>query len=141
MLKWDARKSETLLNVEKLAKPFDYQLNIQRDGETRKQKVNLAETFSYLIGLNVQSRNAYEDKGRYYLVYRGTTRAGQKVVVIWRETQNWKQADYERDRDFIARQKLTEGADEIFVNGDSYIPAAKALETIFKAKMFSPVEG
>jgi len=40
----------------------------------------------------------------------------------------------------VAEQKLAEGADEIFVNGDSFIPGARALEPIFKARMFAPVE-
>ena len=37
-------------------------------------------------------------------------------------------------------RKLTEDADEIWVNGDSTIPNAKALEPVFKARMFAPVE-
>jgi len=32
MLKWETRHSETLLNVEKLDKPFSYRLHIHRDG-------------------------------------------------------------------------------------------------------------
>jgi adenine-specific DNA-methyltransferase len=40
----------------------------------------------------------------------------------------------------VIKQKLTEGADEVFVNGDSLIPNARALEPIFKARMFAPVE-
>ena len=34
----------------------------------------------------------------------------------------------------------TEGAEDIFVNGDSFIPTARALEPVFKARMFAPVE-
>jgi adenine-specific DNA-methyltransferase len=101
--------------------------------------VDLPETFAYLLGLHVQTRRAYDDRGRRYLVYRG--RIDQRtVVVIWRETESWGQADYERDRQFVAEQKLTEGADEVFVNGDSLIPNARALEPLFKARMFAPVE-
>ncbi|HHX73473.1 MAG TPA: site-specific DNA-methyltransferase, partial [Firmicutes bacterium] len=72
MLRWETRKSETLLNVEKLSKPFDYCLHIYRDGETRVQKVDLPETFNYLIGLDVAKRQVLDDNGRCYLVYRGT---------------------------------------------------------------------
>jgi len=35
---------------------------------------------------------------------------------------------------------LTEGADEIFVNGDLFIPNARALEPVFKARMFAEVQ-
>jgi adenine-specific DNA-methyltransferase len=40
----------------------------------------------------------------------------------------------------VAEQKLTEGADEVFVNGDSFIRNAKALEPVFKARMFAGAE-
>ncbi len=165
MLKWETRKSETLLNVEQLSKPFDYSLHLHRDGETRLQKVDLPETFAYLIGLDVETRRVYaggasvsdantgapvsdarsgqdvrDPRGRY-LVYRGTTREGQRAVVIWRETEGWTEEEYKRDRDFVAAQKMTEGADLIYVNGDSFIPGARALEGVFKARMFAGVEG
>ena len=35
---------------------------------------------------------------------------------------------------------LAEGADEVFVNGDSFIRNAKALEPVFKARMFAEVQ-
>jgi adenine-specific DNA-methyltransferase len=140
MLQWETRKSETLLNVEKLAKPFSYQLHIHRDGETRTQAVDLPETFSYLLGLYVRKRQAFNDNDRRYLVYRGATREGRKAAVIWRETEGWKEKDYKRDKEFVAAQKLTEGMDDVYVNGDSYIPGARALEQLFKARMFAEVE-
>jgi len=43
-------------------------------------------------------------------------------------------------QDFVAKQKLTGEADEIFVNGDSFIPSAKALEPVFEARMFAEVQ-
>lgn len=141
MLRWETRHSETLLNVEKLAKPFDYCLHIHRDGETRVQRVDLPETFNYLIGLDVETRRALDDSGRHYLVYRGVTREGQRAAVIWRETEGWQEEDYRRDRDFVAAQKVAEGADLIYANGDSLIPGARALEGVFKARMFAAVEG
>ncbi|HOE17288.1 MAG TPA: site-specific DNA-methyltransferase [Syntrophorhabdaceae bacterium] len=141
MLKWEVRKSETLLNVEQLGKPFSYRLHIHRDSETVIRLADLPETFNYLIGLDVQTRTVHDDNDRRYLVYRGTTREGRRTVVIWRETEGWAEEDYKRDKEFTAAQKLTEGVDEIYVNGDSLIPGARALEAVFKARMFAPVEG
>ena len=37
-------------------------------------------------------------------------------------------------------QKLTDGADEVFVNGDSFIPNAKALDPVFKGRMFAEAQ-
>lgn len=141
MLRWETRHSETLLNVEKLREPFSYKLHIHRDGETREQPVDLPETFNYLIGLDVEKRQVLDDEGRRYLVYRGTTRYGRRTAVIWRETHGWTEEDYSRERDFVSSHNLTEGTDEVFVNGDSIIPGARALENVFKARMFAGVEG
>jgi adenine-specific DNA-methyltransferase len=139
MLKWETRKSETLLNVEKLARPFSYKLHIHTDGQTREKVVDIPETFNYLLGLHVKTRQALHDGDRRYLVYRGRI-DHREIVVIWRETEGWEKEDFERDKKFVAEQKLTKGADEVFVNGDSFIRGAKALEPVFKARMFAPVE-
>ncbi len=139
MLKWETRKSETLLNVEKLARPFAYKLTVMKNGESVDRIVDVPETFNYLLGLHVSTRKVYDDDGRRYLVYRGRIDHRQ-VVVIWRDTDGWQKKDLERDKKFVADQKLTEGADEVFVNGDSFIPNARALEPVFKARMFSTVE-
>ena len=37
----------------------------------------------------------------------------------------------------MAEQQLTDGADEVYVNGDSFIREAKALEPVFKRRMFA----
>jgi len=140
MLKWETKHSETLLNLEKLVCPFTYRLHSHADGQTHGKVVDVSETFNYLLGLHVQSRRVYDDSGRRYLVYCGQIRDGRRVVVIWRETEGWQKADLERDREFVAEQKLTESADEVFVNGDSFIPNARALEPVFKARMFAQVE-
>ncbi len=136
MLKWETRRSETLLNVEKLSKPFSYLLNIHSDGQTRQKIADIPETFNYLIGLHVQTRHVHYDDDRRYLVYRGQIDE-RRVAVIWRETENWQKADFERDRDFVGKQKLTEDADDVYVNGDSFIREAKALEPLFKRRMFA----
>lgn len=139
MLKWETRKSETLLNVEKLANPFSYKLHIHEYGQTREKVVDIPETFNYLLGLHVTRRQVFHDDDRRYLVYRGRI-DHREVAVIWRETEGWNKKDFERDKKFVAEQKLTEGADEVFVNGDSFIPNAKALEPLFKSRMFSAIE-
>jgi len=139
MLKWETRKSETLLNVDKLARPFRYMLHIHEDGQTREKVVDITETFNYLLGLHVARRRAVYDDNRRYLVYRGRIDHRQ-IAVIWRDTEGWTKEDLERDKKFVAEQKLTEGVDEVFVNGDSFIPRAKALEPLFKARMFAEVQ-
>jgi adenine-specific DNA-methyltransferase len=142
MLDFETRGSETLLNIEKLASPFRYTLRLRggaaNGGEARELPVDLPETFAYLLGLRVRTRKAYRDgEGRRYLAYQGTTPERGEVAVIWRDTEGWGEEDYERDRDFVRETGMTGGANEVFVNGDSFIPEARALDGLFKERMLA----
>ena len=141
MLHWETKGSATLLNVSKLTSPFTYRLRVHVNGDKRERKIDLPETFNYLLGLNVRTRQTHDDSGRRYLVYRGEAREhpGYTVAVIWREADGWSRQDFERDRQFVIEQQLTEGVDTVYVNGDSCIPDAKAIEPMFKARMFAAV--
>ena len=136
MLETDTLESPTLLNIAELQNPFNYQLKIVKDMQTQTQSVDLPETFNYLLGLSVQTRQCLHDADRRYLVYRGTV--DQKTVVtIWRETKGWEQEDYEQDYNFIREQELINDASEVYVNTDSNIPEAESLDPHFKRLMFS----
>jgi adenine-specific DNA-methyltransferase len=37
----------------------------------------------------------------------------------------------------VAKEKLAEGAEDVFVNTDSFIEGAKSLDPVFKRRMFS----
>ena len=141
MLQWETKDSETLLNVAKLTRPFTYRLRVRTNGETQEQMADIPETFNYLLGLNVRTRRVHQDEGRRYVVYRGETRdaPGREVAVIWRETEGWARSDFDRDRRFVAEQGLIDGVAVVYVNGDSCIPGAIAVEPMFKARMFAEV--
>jgi adenine-specific DNA-methyltransferase len=136
MLEWETKESVTLLNIEQLARPFSYKLQIAQGQETQEKVVDIPETFAYLLGVHVTTRRVYADRDRRYLVYRGRI-DHRGIVVIWRDTAGWDKADYERDKKFVAERKLAEGEDEVFVNGDSLIPNARTLDGVFKARMFA----
>ena len=53
MLSWETRDSDTLLNPAKLTSPFSYRLLVHVNGEKRERTADLAETFNYLLGLNI----------------------------------------------------------------------------------------
>lgn len=145
MLDFETRKSATLLSVDKLAAPFSYRLDIQEGGETRTKPVDLPETFNYLLGLKVGRRTVHLRDGKHrYLVMRGTTNphgegGEREVAVIWRDVTGWKAADFKADAEFFRKEKLADGADEVFVNADGVVPGARVLDPIFKERMFAPV--
>ena len=139
MLKWETKRSETLLNAIKLTSPFDYRLRAHASGETRERTADVAETFAYLLGLTVRTRQVHYDDDRRYLVYLGETREapGREVAVVWRTTEGWTQDDFARDRQFVDGLESVKDADVVYVNGDSVIPGAKPVEPIFNARMFA----
>ena len=141
MLRWETKDNDTLLNPSKLTQPFSYQLRVHANGVKQERVVDLPETFNCLLGLVVQKREVLGDGGRRYLVYRGEAREapGKRVNVIWRETEGWTEDDFTKDRDFLAENDLTGGAETVYVNGDSAIPDAKPIEPMFKARMFARV--
>ena len=135
MLESETRESPTFLNISKLQNPFNYQLNIVKDMQPQTQTIDLPETFNYLLGLLVQTRQCLHDDDRRYLVYKGTV--GQKlVVVIWRDTDGWEQENWEQDFHFIEEQELIKDADKVYVNTDSIVPKVESLDPLFKRLMF-----
>ena len=130
-----------MLNVSKMTSPFRYRLRVHVNGERKERSVDLPETFNYLLGLHVKTRKTYSNDGRRYLVYRGETRDApdRAVTAIWRETEGWSDADFERDRDFVLENISKGQTGDVYVNGDSCIPGARAIESMFKARMFAGV--
>ena len=138
MLQWETKRSNTLLNTETLANPFDYKLHT--GNRLQEVAADIPETFNYLLGLHVQTRKLLFDGKRRYLVYRGKTQDNRDTVIIWRNTDGWQKNDLEKDKKFVAKHKLTADADQVFVNGDSLIRQATSLDPLFKARMFAEVE-
>ncbi len=139
MLNWETRASTSLANVCEMSRPFSYYIQAHVNGKSLKRKVDLPETFNWLLGLKVYTRQAYYDEDRRYLVYRGEAvdHPGHRVAVIWRETDSWNQDDYARDRLFITNNRMTAGTDTVYINGGSCLPGAKSIEPIFKTRMFA----
>ena len=132
----ETRDSPTFLNISNHQNPFSYQLKIVKNMQTEIQMVDLPETFNYLLGLSVQTRQCLHDDDRRYLIYKGEI--GQKtVVIIWRETEGWENEDWDRDYRFIQENELTEGIDKVYINTDSIVPEAESLDPLFKRLMFS----
>lgn len=149
MLAFETGQSETLLDCEKLATPFDYKLEIRDNGDTAVKAVDLPATFNFLIGLRVRTRKVYwrmqgKQKLRY-LVYRGRTNphatgGEREVAVVWRTTDGWGLKDFQADREFIRKEKILEGTDEAFANTDCLMEGIKSLDPVFKRRMFNQEE-
>ena len=111
----DARGSASLLNPEAFIHPFNYQLKVTQNDDTRYVTVDLIETFNYLLGLTVQRLNLV---GTLKTV-QGINRQGDRVLVIWRdldEVDNHTLDDWFQAQEYDRKDP---GFDLIYVNGDN----------------------
>lgn len=138
MLKWETKGSATMLNVEHLESPFAYRLRSYRNGDTAEKPAEVAETFNYLLGLQVETRRVHRDDDRRYLVYTGSV-DGRRVAVIWRDTVGWGEPEMARDAEFVAKKGFADGVEEVFMNSPTLVRKANAIEPLFKKLMFAPV--
>ncbi len=131
MLDIETRGSDSLLNIDRFSDPFNYTLKIRKDNELKEQKIDLVETFNYLIGLYVEQTETI----RGFKVVRGKLRTGEKTLVIWRNTGEKTNEDL---NEFFKKQKyntLDFEFDLIFVNGDNNLENLKIAEDKWKVRL------
>ena len=133
MLKYmmDLETKGSLLNINQFAKPFDYELKITRNGETKTVKVDLVETFNYLIGLNVSHIQKVKD----ILTVEGTTREGEKTLILWRDTEKTSAEDL--DKWFEKQNYSTKDMefDTIYVNGNNNLENLRKSDETWKVRL------
>ncbi len=140
----DVESRGSLLSVEDFKKPFDYKLNIAVDsaGAFEPKKVDLVETFNYLIGLRIKHIDAQPQRG--FVTVTGTLPSGESCLVLWRDCEK---IDYDELRRMANRLDI-EAANNpyavIYINGDHNIPAsytpAEGEEAIGWAHKIRPIE-
>jgi adenine-specific DNA-methyltransferase len=118
----DVESRGSLLSVEDFAKPFDYELDIAVDsaGATQRTKVDLLETFNYLIGLTVKTIDI--QLGRGFATVEGTLPDGKRTLILWRDCEK---LDYEGLAKLCERLAINPGDTEydvVYVNGDHNLP-------------------
>jgi adenine-specific DNA-methyltransferase len=133
MLNVETRGSASLLNLEQFEDPFSYELKIGTGsaGETRPVKVDLVETFNYLLGLRVK----HIDRIRGIRVVQGTSPEGERVLIIWRNTREVSSADLDaffRKQDFNIRDAEF---DVIYVNGDNNLENLRTSDETWKVRL------
>jgi adenine-specific DNA-methyltransferase len=138
-----------MINTNDFRKPFDYQLKIAVDssGASAPQKIDLVETFNYLIGLRVIQQNRQLEKG--YLYEEGTLPNGDLALILWRDCDKVGDEDLNK---LLEKLDVHPGNTEyqvIYVNGDHAVPNVTLggadngkrlkvlqIENVFLEKMF-----
>ena len=124
--------------------PFNYTLSVVRDGVRRDVKVDLAETFNYLLGLKLTSRRQIDD----VLTITGTNAKGEICLILWRNLEKMNASKLEK---WFAkyRKAFDNGLNLIYVNGDHTLNALRksrekweaiTTESVFRALMFENIK-
>jgi adenine-specific DNA-methyltransferase len=129
----ESRDSASLLSLDRFEDPFNYVLNIATGtvGETKPTKVDLVETFNYLIGLTVR----HIDRIRGYCVVQGTSPKGERVLIIWRNTKEKSNEDL---NEFFRKQEYNPRDmefDLIYVNGDNNLENIRREDETWKVRL------
>ncbi len=121
----DIESRGSIINTDSFRKPFDYCLKIAVDssGASESRKVDLVETFNYLLGIRVESQERHIDKG--YIMVEGKMRNGAAVLIVWRDCGKICPSQL---NNLLEKKGIRPGDSEfatIYVNGDHSIANKK----------------
>jgi len=135
----ETRGSASLLDITHFDDPWGYHLDVGQGSaaETRPTTVDLVETFNYLLGLRVQQvdRVAGVLKVVGMLPPSAGRPAGEKALVIWRDTH---QVDAVALDKFLDTQRINSRDleyDVIYVNGDNHIENTRRSDETWKVRL------
>ena len=118
----DVEANDSLLNLEWFVNPFNCYLNITKNNELQPTKVDLVETFNYLMGLVVES---YATPKEGYVVVTGKNLAGEKILVVWRDCTQHNSTALNQFLEKSKYNPLDAEFDRIYVNGDNNVENLK----------------
>lgn len=127
----DVETQDHLFNIEMFRNPFNYQLKVTENNELVPTRVDLVETFNYLIGMYVNRVQRIKD----IKVIEGKTREGTKTLIIWRNLETTTHNDVAK-----VFRKLYDGVrssefDQIYINGDHHFDNIRTGGDTFKVKL------
>lgn len=127
----DVETQDHLFNVQMFRNPFNYQLKVTENNELVPTKVDLVETFNYLIGLYVQRVQRVGD----IKFVEGKTREGIKTLVIWRNLETTSNEETAQRFRKIYDSVRSSEFDQIYINGDHHFDNMRTGEDTFKVKL------
>ena len=93
--------------------------------------MDLVETFNYLIGLNV----SHIQKVRDVLTVEGTTREGEKTLILWRDTEKTSAEDLDKWFEKQNYSTLDMEFDTIYVNGNNNLENLRKSDETWKVRL------
>lgn len=127
----DVETQDHLFNIKMFRNPFNYQLKVTENNELVPTKVDLVETFNYLIGLYVERIQRVSD----IKFVEGKTRTGMKTLVIWRNLETTDNEETQKTYRKIYDSVRSSEFDQIYINGDHHFDNIRISGDTFKVKL------
>src|SRR5699024_10538567 len=128
MLDIESEGSSSLLNIDAFNNPFDYKMLIQDGTETKKTRINIIETFNYMIGLYINKNDNF--KGIKVITEK--LRTDEECLVIWRNTSDVSNDKIEKFFEKQGYNTKDTKFDYIYINGDNHLEGFKSNEDQWK---------
>lgn len=131
----DVETKKSLLHYDALKNPFDFYFNIIVDsvGAYQKQKIDVIETFNYLIGFKVQKYHS--DLNNRIIIIYGENSKNEESIIIWRDIEYMA---YEILDDYLEKNNIFNSVQKgvnIYINGDHNLPISLINNEILKDKL------
>ena len=131
----DMETQDHLFNIEIFKNPFDYKLNVTENNELIPTRIDLVETFNYLIGLYVNRMQRVKNDNRDIKFVEGVTRSGEKTLVIWRNCEITSNEEVQKVFRKLYQGTLSREFDQIYINGDHHFRNIRLDEDRFKVNL------
>ena len=129
--------SDSLINLEKFTKPFDYTMKIVQQNEPKEgTNIDLVTTFNFLLGIEVQRYVLAENNVLDYKIVMGK-KGLQQFIIIWRNFDE-NSIDLKKEKEFITKQDWYNTTAFVYCNGDNAF-SAHPIEPEFIRLMNEPV--
>lgn len=118
----DIETSGSILSIQHFRKPFDYTLRVALDsaGASEECRVDLIETFNYLIGLRIKHIDMQREEG--FVTITGWLPTGDKTLILWRDVEQVGYNKLNSICDKLAINPSDCEFDVVYINGDHNIP-------------------
>lgn len=127
----DVESQDHLFNFQMFRNPFDYQLKIIENNESIPTKVDLVETFNYLIGMYVARIQRVKD----IKIIEGKTREDEKTLIIWRNLDTTTHDEVAKVYRKLYDSVRSAEFDQIYINGDHHFDNLRTADDQFKVKL------
>ncbi|WP_211221683.1 site-specific DNA-methyltransferase [Spirosoma panaciterrae] len=114
----DVESRASLFDTERFRNPFACYIDVTRQNERTPTRVDLVETFNYLIGLVVDGQYT---SGPHIRVVTGQTLKGEKTLIIWRNQDQMNNSTLNEWLQKSSYNPRDSEFDRIYINGDNHL--------------------